>query len=482
MPRAKDGRHVIPQISFNAGEVSPYLRGRIDLQKFQHGCAEMTNFVILPQGPITRRAGTVFQSTLPANPGDPISEEEPEVPTPQYDFAFADPWNFKLIDTSEVGITDEEAAQLWWSGDGTTFSSDDSQIYGAHEMWMGPAFSTYGINSGQIQSGTVDTNKYMTFDLGEVLWVDKVVQRKGTMVDSNEHWLRKFKIYYAQTRPDPTTDFDDSTMVWTEGEEFDLEALDAFSGVGTGDLAQFIAEFATPVQARYIKIVQTDHWTSPSTTSYYFDKITFSVAPVTATQNTVRLTQPRNLVSKKFMSPGNPGWTVTCPEYDAVSGSGWLGPPVNVADTSFNTYLRPASATAGLTLEIENLGGGTDIELSRILWYGHPTYPDELPSYFLIYGKTPSNPVWTLLDQGNWSNNIQSRYPVCLTTYSSSAKPVIHIQLPQQTYSGIKLECSGPPSGYIYCAEIRLVNEYLTSSGDPNSGVADRHGTEFIFA
>lgn len=81
MATAKDSRNVVPKIAFNAGEVSPYLRGRVDLQKFQQGAHEMTNFFILPQGPITRRAGTVYQTLMPESPGADIpEEEEPAVP------------------------------------------------------------------------------------------------------------------------------------------------------------------------------------------------------------------------------------------------------------------------------------------------------------------------------------------------------------------------------------------------------------------
>lgn len=48
------------QRSFAGGEITPELYGRIDLTKFQTGLAECQNFVILPHGPATARAGTQF--------------------------------------------------------------------------------------------------------------------------------------------------------------------------------------------------------------------------------------------------------------------------------------------------------------------------------------------------------------------------------------------------------------------------------------
>ena len=46
--------------SFNAGEWSPQLYGRVDLQKYASAARIMENFVPLPQGTVTRRPGTRF--------------------------------------------------------------------------------------------------------------------------------------------------------------------------------------------------------------------------------------------------------------------------------------------------------------------------------------------------------------------------------------------------------------------------------------
>ena len=46
--------------SFTAGELSPKLEGRVELEKYRQGCSELTNFLVLPQGGVTRRPGTLF--------------------------------------------------------------------------------------------------------------------------------------------------------------------------------------------------------------------------------------------------------------------------------------------------------------------------------------------------------------------------------------------------------------------------------------
>jgi hypothetical protein len=46
--------------SFNAGEFSPYLEARTNLEKYRNSCKTLENFVITPYGPANRRAGTEY--------------------------------------------------------------------------------------------------------------------------------------------------------------------------------------------------------------------------------------------------------------------------------------------------------------------------------------------------------------------------------------------------------------------------------------
>lgn len=48
------------QNSFNAGELSSQLKGRVDLQKYGSGCEVMENFIPLTHGPARKRTGTRF--------------------------------------------------------------------------------------------------------------------------------------------------------------------------------------------------------------------------------------------------------------------------------------------------------------------------------------------------------------------------------------------------------------------------------------
>ena len=50
----------IAQRSFNAGELSPQIKGRTDLEKYSNGCDEMINFLPQVHGPARKRPGTRF--------------------------------------------------------------------------------------------------------------------------------------------------------------------------------------------------------------------------------------------------------------------------------------------------------------------------------------------------------------------------------------------------------------------------------------
>lgn len=54
--------------SFNAGELSPLLESRTNLDKYRNGCKSLENFLITPYGPANRRAGLQYlgQAKLPS--------------------------------------------------------------------------------------------------------------------------------------------------------------------------------------------------------------------------------------------------------------------------------------------------------------------------------------------------------------------------------------------------------------------------------
>jgi hypothetical protein len=46
--------------NFTAGELSPRLEGRVDLQKYPNGCKTLENMIVQKHGPASRRGGFIF--------------------------------------------------------------------------------------------------------------------------------------------------------------------------------------------------------------------------------------------------------------------------------------------------------------------------------------------------------------------------------------------------------------------------------------
>ena len=46
--------------SFTAGEISPRLEGRTNIEKYREGLSDLTNMVVMPHGGVTRRPGTEY--------------------------------------------------------------------------------------------------------------------------------------------------------------------------------------------------------------------------------------------------------------------------------------------------------------------------------------------------------------------------------------------------------------------------------------
>ena len=51
------------QTNFTSGEISPQMWGRVDVNKYQNGVAKLRNFIVRPQGGVSRRPGTKYMWT-----------------------------------------------------------------------------------------------------------------------------------------------------------------------------------------------------------------------------------------------------------------------------------------------------------------------------------------------------------------------------------------------------------------------------------
>jgi hypothetical protein len=90
--------------SFAAGEWSPELRGRVDLQKYYSACELLENMICRPHGPAFKRPGLRFvQESLGRNEIDNGNFDDDSVWTLGTGWAIADG---KLVGTAETSSGD----------------------------------------------------------------------------------------------------------------------------------------------------------------------------------------------------------------------------------------------------------------------------------------------------------------------------------------------------------------------------------------
>jgi len=60
---------VLSIVSFNCGQVSPYMEARSDFAKYPSFCRTLENMLVLSQGPAVRRPGTAYIATAKTGNG-----------------------------------------------------------------------------------------------------------------------------------------------------------------------------------------------------------------------------------------------------------------------------------------------------------------------------------------------------------------------------------------------------------------------------
>lgn len=116
------------QRSFSAGEITPELYGRIDLNKRQEGLATCRNFITLPHGPAVNRPGTEYVSTV----------KNPSVATRVIPFSYNNTQTFAI----QLGA----GYFRWHSNAGTLTYSDGAAWSSGTAYAIGDIAKSGGIN------------------------------------------------------------------------------------------------------------------------------------------------------------------------------------------------------------------------------------------------------------------------------------------------------------------------------------------------
>lgn len=123
------GRDYPLKTSFNAGEVSPKLYGRPDLEKFADAAALIQNFLVLPEGGITRRPGTKFVAQTKTQKDHLLLENEDYLLTEDGDRILIDEDADKRVRLIPFEFSDTQSYVLEFGDGYIRFYMNSGQLY-----------------------------------------------------------------------------------------------------------------------------------------------------------------------------------------------------------------------------------------------------------------------------------------------------------------------------------------------------------------
>jgi len=241
--------------SFTAGEVSPRMEGRVTLDTYREGLADMTNLLVLPQGGVTRRPGTEFLGEI---------KDSSKA-------ARLIPFQFKTSDTYILEFGDQ-VMRVFRNGL-QVLDATDKTITGAT----------------QADPGVITSNSH-GFSDGDEIYIDSI----AGMVELN---ARNYRVANATTNTFTLTDL--------FGNDIDTTAFTAYTSGGTATEIYNVATPYTEADLPNVRFVQSADTMFLVHPSYAIRKLTrsadnnwtFSTASITGSPSPALNTSADNYPS-----------------------------------------------------------------------------------------------------------------------------------------------------------------------------------------
>lgn len=166
------------QTNFTAGEISPRMLGRVDIDRYSNGVAALENFIIMPQGGVYRRSGTRFAAELrdSSKKGRLVRFEFSTTQAYQIQFEdqkirfYKDEGIITQTPQSITGITKANPAVVTYSGSDTYANGDRVIISGVSGMVEvnNREFTVANVNTGAntFELSGIDSSAYTTYSSG----------------------------------------------------------------------------------------------------------------------------------------------------------------------------------------------------------------------------------------------------------------------------------------------------------------------------
>jgi len=149
------------QTNFTAGEVSPQLLGRVDINKYFNGVKQLLNFTVRPQGGIIRRSGTrcIGLTKDSTNPSRLIRFQFSSIQS--YILEFGDLYMRVYKDGARVGSVELVTPWNWDDLPLLTYTQSADVLYVAHPLFQTRKISRTSHTSWQISLYDPEDGPYM---------------------------------------------------------------------------------------------------------------------------------------------------------------------------------------------------------------------------------------------------------------------------------------------------------------------------------
>lgn len=353
------------QTNFTGGELSPLLRGHINLDKYAESCRTLQNMVVLKQGPVTRRGGTIFTKEVgdvQIVPFEYSTEQAYLVEVGDLYMRFIkNRAPIKLTAQNITNITQASPAVVTYSGTDTYANGDEVYISGVAGMTEvnGRYFIVASVNAGantfeltDVLGNGIDSTSYTAYSSGgtvEEVYTITSPYPEASLTNS-ETGLRGFQtgqsadvIYFAHGSYKPYALTRSADTSWT------MTAITFNDG----------------------PYLDTNVTTTTLTLSGTTGSVTVTASAITGINNDTgfQTTDVGRLI--RWKDPAN-NWT-------------WLEITARASTTSITATIRGANASAGTATVNWRLGAYSDttgwpsvvgFHQNRLLLASSTTYPD----------------------------------------------------------------------------------------------------------
>lgn len=192
------------QTNFTAGELSPRMKGRVDVARYANGVAQLENFIIMPQGGAYRRSGTRFVGEIRDSSKKPRLIRFEFSTTQAYVLQFEDQKIRFLKDEGQIvltaqnisGITKANPAVVTYVGSDTYANGDRVIIDGVVGMTEvnNREFTVANVNTGAntFELSGINSTSYTTYVSGGT--IEEIYEINSTYLEAE-----LFQIQYTQS-------------------------------------------------------------------------------------------------------------------------------------------------------------------------------------------------------------------------------------------------------------------------------------------